>query len=143
MVVVDHALDGLEVAAVLVAAGVDVAASKPVRDAATTVGDSTPKLRAPSKEPAVLVRTEAERSKLATTAVTALVSARAVDPQHGFDTAFAWPFVASREQLLGWIEQTRAKHVFVTGACAESIAATLGARAQVLGPPQQMALFSS
>jgi len=74
---------------------------------------------------------------------TALVSARAVEPERGWTAAFAWPFVANREQLLAWIEQARAKHVFVTGACAETIVAALGTRASVLGPPQQMALFSS
>jgi hypothetical protein len=29
----------------------------------------------------------------------------------------------------------------VTGACAESIAAAVGPRARVLGPPRQMSLF--
>ncbi|MBA3454766.1 MAG: hypothetical protein H0T42_16890, partial [Deltaproteobacteria bacterium] len=55
---------------------------------------------------------------------------------------FAWPFVASRTQLLAWIEQTRAREIFVTGACADPIAQTLGARARVIGPPRQMALFA-
>jgi putative mRNA 3-end processing factor len=140
VLVVDTALDGLEVAARLVSANVEVAASKSVREAAEVIG--TPALRAPSKEPAVIVRAEADRVKVATPAA-ALVSARAVEPQQGWDAAFAWPFVANRDQLLTWIEQARAKHVFVTGACAETIVAALGARAHVLGPPQQMALFSS
>jgi len=150
VVVVDTALDGLEIAALLAAAGIAVTASKSVRDAAAIVGSSAPHggalaLRPPGKEPAVVIRAETDRQKLATTlpVQSALVSARAVDPQPGYDAAFAWPFVASRAQLLGWIEQARAKHVFVTGACAESIAVAVGARAQVLGPPQQMALFSS
>ncbi len=145
VLVVDNALDGIEVAARLVAAGVAVAASKSLRDAAAALGDSAPALRAPGKEPAVIVRAEADRLKLASTpaVVTALVSARAVETPAGWDASFPWPFVATREQLLGWIEQTRAKHVFVTGACAESIATVLGTRATVLGPPQQMALFSS
>lgn len=145
VVVVDHVLDGLEVAAALASAGVEVAASKPVRDAAAAIGDTASALRAPGKEPSVIVRAEADRLKAASSArtVTALVSARAVEPQPGWDATFAWPFVASRDQLLTWIEQTRAKQVFVTGTCAESIAGALGARGQVLGPPQQMALFSS
>lgn len=145
VLVVDSALDGLEVAARLVHADVPVAGSKSLRDAAAIVGDSAPSLRAPGKEPAVILRAESDRLKLASAAnaVTALVSARAVDSPPGWHASFPWPFVASRDQLLGWIEQSRAKHVFVTGACAESIAATVGARATVLGPPQQMALFSS
>ena len=148
VLVVDTALDGLEVAAKLAGAGLSLAASKSIRDAAVVLAESAPRvalppLRAPGKEPAVIIRAEADRVKTATTAAAALVSARAVDPQQGWDTTFAWPFVASRDQLLGWIEQSRAKQVFVTGACAESIAAVLGAKAHVLGPPQQMALFSS
>ncbi|MEO8552606.1 MAG: hypothetical protein ABI678_21665, partial [Kofleriaceae bacterium] len=58
----------------------------------------------------------------------------------GFAAGFAWPFAAGRTQLLAWIEQTRAKDVFLTGACAEAIAAALGKRARVLGPPHQMTL---
>jgi putative mRNA 3-end processing factor len=143
VLVVDTALDGLEVAARLVADGLTVAAGKSVRDAATVVGDSAPALRAPGKEPCVVVmRSDADRLKVASSQA-ALVSARAVDPQPGWDATFAWPFVADRDQLLGWIEQSRAKQVFVTGTCADTIAAAVGARAHVLGPPQQMALFSS
>jgi hypothetical protein len=144
VLVVDTALDGLEVAARLIAAGVAVTGSKSLRDAADAIGAGTPVLRAPGKDPAVLIRAEADRvTARSIQSVTALVSARAVEPQQGWDATFAWPFVASREQLLTWIEQARAKQVFVTGACAETIVAALGARAHVLGPPQQMALFSS
>jgi putative mRNA 3-end processing factor len=145
VVVVDTALDGLEVGARLAAANLTVTGSKSLRDAAAVVGDSAPAIRAPGKEPALVIRAEADRLKLPTTVPppAALVSARAVDPQPGWEATFAWPFVANREQLLAWIEQARAKHVFVTGACAETIAAAVGARAHVLGPPQQMALFSS
>ena len=143
VLVVDTALDGLEIAAQLAAANVAVAGSKSLRDAVEAIGAAVPTLRAPGKEPAVIIRAEADRMKAAAQTVTALVSARAVDPQTGWDATFAWPFVASREQLLTWIEQPRAKQVFVTGACAETIVAALGARASVLGPPQQMALFSS
>jgi hypothetical protein len=141
VLVVDSALDGIEVAAKLIAGNVAVAGSKLLRDAAEIIG--APALRAPGKDAAVTIRAEADRIKAPPQPVIALVSARAVDPQPGWDATFAWPFVASREQLLTWIEQARAKQVFVTGAAAESIVAALGARAQVLGPPQQMALFSS
>jgi putative mRNA 3-end processing factor len=143
VLVVDTALDGLEIAARLVGANVTVCGSKSLRDAAEVIGTGVPALRAPGKEPAVIIRADADRMKAPPQPVTALVSARAVEPQPGWDATFAWPFVANRDQLLTWIEQARAKYVFVTGACAESIVAALGARAHVLGPPQQMALFSS
>jgi Cft2 family RNA processing exonuclease len=145
VLVVDTPLDGLEVAAHLGAAGLQVTAAKSLRDAAAVLGATAPALRGPGKEPAVLVRSEVDRARAASSsqAVTALVSARAIDPQRGWDATFAWPFVAGRDQLLAWIEQSRAKHVFVTGSCAESIVAALGPRGHVLGPPQQMALFSS
>jgi len=96
------------------------------------------------REPAVMIRVEGERTRTADREARALVSYRAIDPAAaaGFDAAFAWPFVAGRTQLLAWIEQTRAREVFVTGAYAEAIAETLGARARVLGPPRQMALFA-
>jgi len=151
VLVVDTALDGVEVATKLVAAGLAVSASKSVRDAAVVLagaagiagGATVPALGAPGKPPSVIVRAEADRVRVVTGVPTALVSARAVEPELGWSASFAWPFVASREQLLAWIEQARAKHVFVTGACAETITAALGTRASVLGPPQQMALFSS
>ena len=60
-----------------------------------------------------------------------------------WDAMFAWPFVADREPLLQWIEQSRAKHIFLTGGNADAIADELGPRARVLGPPRQMALFGS
>ena len=60
----------------------------------------------------------------------------------GWAASFAWPFVADSDHLLAWIAQARAKDIFVTGACAETIVAALGPRARVLGPPRQMALFA-
>lgn len=142
VVVVDSASDGLEIAMRLNAEGLIVAGSRSLRDAVLRIGElvAMPPIRAPGREPCVVIRVETDRLKIAD-AVTALVSARAVMPQPTFAAAFAWPFVATRDQLLAWIEQTRAHEVFVTGACAEAIASALGARARVLGPPRQMALF--
>ncbi|HEX5060188.1 MAG TPA: hypothetical protein VFV99_12550 [Kofleriaceae bacterium] len=143
VLVVDTALDGVEVASKLVAGGIAVTATKSVRDAAGVISGA-PALAAPGKPPSVIIRAETDRVRVAAaTAANALVSVRAVEPEDGWHATFAWPFAASRDQLLGWIEQTRAKHVFVTGACAETIVAALGAKGHVLGPPQQMALFSS
>jgi putative mRNA 3-end processing factor len=145
VIVVDTVFDAFEVAGHLAGAGVPVAASKAIREAAARVRAhaSAPALRAPGKEPAPLVRLESDRVKLpdGARAITALVSHAARGEGH--DAAFAWPFVASREQLLGWIEQSRAKAIFLTGAHADAIADEIGPRARVLGPPQQMALFGS
>ena len=143
VLVVDTALDGVEVASKLVAGGIAVTATKSVRDAAGVISGA-PALAAPGKTPSVIIRAEVDRVRVAAaTAANALVSVRAVEPEAGWHATFTWPFAANRDQLLAWIEQTRAKHVFVTGACAETIVAALGAKGHVLGPPQQMALFSS
>ena len=148
VLVVDSALDGVEVGTKLARMGVPVSASKSVREACAVIANATssppgvPALPAPGKTPSAIIRAEADRVKVAN-AVTALVAARAVEPEAGWHASFAWPFVASREQLLAWIEQSKARQVFVTGPCAETIATALGAKGHVLGPPQQMALFSS
>jgi putative mRNA 3-end processing factor len=136
--VVDAPLDGLEVAAKLAEAGFAIAAGKSIRDTAARLPDYA--VRFVAKDADVIVRSERDRIK--SDAPTALVSGRAIDP-HAYVLGFAWPFAAGRAELLAWIEQTRAKDVFVTGACAESIAVALGPRARVLGPPQQMTLFEA
>ena len=144
VLVVDSALDGIEVATRLLADGLPVATSKALRDAATRIAGlaTVPTLRAPGREPAAVIRIEGERTRAIDREVRALVSYRAIDASTGFAASFAWPFVAGRTQLLAWIEQTRAREVFVTGACADVIAEALGARARVIGPPRQMALFA-
>jgi hypothetical protein len=109
-----------------------------------------PALAAPGREPRAIVWLDSDRASLAKlpgerALATALVSARAaigapaIAP--GYDAGFIWASAADRAQLLGWIEATGARDVFVTGACAESIVAALGARARVIGPPHQMSLF--
>jgi putative mRNA 3-end processing factor len=144
VLVVDNVLDGLEVAGVLAAAQLAVAGSRSLRDAVVRAGSlaQLPAIKAPGREPAPIVRVEADRIKLADGAklASALVSYRAALPT-AYEAAFPWPFVATRKQLLEWIEQSRAKDIFVTGAAADSIASALGPRARVLGPPTQMALF--
>lgn len=168
VIVVDNALDGIEVAR-QVATEIPVAGSPAVRAAAIQLAPFAPMpvIATPGKIPAVTISVVGERASLSAKAVIALVSARAIDRQgaplpmnpeswsahpsarriariemrSSYAAEFAWPFVAGREQLLAWIEQTRARRVFVTGTCAEEIVATLGAKAHVLGPPHQMALF--
>lgn len=105
-----------------------------------------PAIAAPGREPRAIVWLDADRAGLAKSlgdrpSATALVSARALAGTAGCDAGFAWASAADHAQLLGWIEATSARDVFVTGAGAEAIIAALGARAHVIGPPQQMPLF--
>jgi putative mRNA 3-end processing factor len=139
--VVESALDGLEIAAKL-GDQLPLAGSRALRDAAQRLAnlETLPELRAPGKEPRLLVRVASDRAALPAKSTSALVSGRVLDGHEGFAAGFAWPFAAGRVQLLAWIEQTRAKDIFVTGACAETIVAALGKRARVLGPPHQMTL---
>ena len=115
--------------------------------APSATATAIPTIVAPGREPRAIIWLEADRAGLARAVgergvTTALVSARAAaGDATGFDAAFAWTAAADRAQLLGWIEATGARDVFVTGACAEAIVAALGARARVIGPPQQMSLF--
>jgi hypothetical protein len=105
-----------------------------------------PTIATPGREPRAIVWLESDRAGLARAAgdhptVTALVSGRALSGAAGDDAAFVWAAAADRAQLLGWIEATGAREVFVTGACAEAIVSAIGARARIIGPPQQMSLF--
>lgn len=145
IVVVDSALDGLEVAMRLADHGLVVAGARALRDAALRVGALAmlPPIRAPGREPCVVIRVDGERVRVAEPIATALVSIRALEARaaSAYAASFAWPFAADRAQLLAWIDQTSAREIYVTGACAEAIAAALGPRARTIGPPHQMALF--
>ena len=147
---VDSVLDAIEVAARIVASGLTVAGTRSVRETITRLGElsALPAVKSIGREPTIVVALDGEKAKLppGQVARTALVSGRALDlhrQRPGFDAAFAWPFVAGRTQLLSWIEQSKARDVFVTGEAAEAIVAAVGPRARVLGPPRQMALFGS
>ena len=114
--------------------------------AAPDPGSGIPAISAPGREPRAIVWLDADRAGLARSLgdrrfATALVSARAVDGVAGYDAGFGWAAAADRAQLLGWIEATGAREVFVTGACAEAIAGAVGPRARIIGPPHQMPLF--
>jgi putative mRNA 3-end processing factor len=105
-----------------------------------------PVITAPGREPRAIVWLDTDHAGLVRSLgdrpyATALVSARALDGTTGYDAGFAWAAAADRAQLLGWIEATTARDVFVTGACAESIVTALGGRARIIGPPHQMPLF--
>ncbi len=152
---VDGILDALEVAKALHERGILVSAHRAIRDAATRA--KLPALATVGKEPRAVIWLDTDHAGLAkamrdasakqvppatTSFATALVSGRAIEGADGYDTAFAWATAADRAQLLGWIEAANAREVFVTGPCADAIARTLGPRARVIGPPQQMALFA-
>ena len=114
--------------------------------AAPDPGSGIPAISAPGREPRAIVWLDADRAGLARslgdrTFATALISARAVGGVAGYDAGFGWAAAADRAQLLGWIEATGAREVFVTGACAEAIAGAVGPRARIIGPPHQMPLF--
>jgi hypothetical protein len=146
---VDSALDGLEVALRLAGAGMPVAAGRAIRAAAARMGGAAPvQLAAPGKVPRAVVWLDADHAGVLKALAgkrfaTALASGRALDSATGYDAAFVWAHAADRAQLLAWIESAGARDVFVTGACADAIALALGARARVIGPPRQMALFGS
>ena len=123
VLVVDHVVDGIEILTWLRSLGIEVAATRPLREASTAVG-----LAEPAAKGSVLVRLEGDRMKPPAGAAVQRITAR------------TWPFVASDRELLAWIEQTRAKQVFVTGAGAERIVGAIGIRAKRLGPPTQMSL---
>jgi len=121
------------------------------RGLAPDPGGGVPVIAAPGREPRAIVWLDADRAGLARSLAagaagerapaTALVSARARTGAADHDAAFVWAAAADRAQLLGWIEATGARDIYVTGACAESIVAALGDRARVIGPPHQMVLF--
>ena len=113
---------------------------------ALVAGSGIPALVAPGREPRAIIWLDADRAGLLKAVgdrpfATALVSGRALHGHAGYDAGFVWASAADRAQLLGWIEATGARDVFVTGACAEAIGAAVGGRARVIGPPQQMSLF--
>jgi len=126
-----------------VAIGRTIATRPPI---APDPGSGIPAIPAPGREPRAIVWLDADHAGLARGLgdrpfATALVSARAIAGTAGCDAGFAWAAAADHSQLLGWIEATSAREVFVTGACAEAIATAIGGRARVVGPPHQMLLF--
>lgn len=143
VLLVDDALAGVEIATQLRSEGVAVAAARPIRDLARRADSA---IAAPGKEPRAIVWLDSDHAGLRRAVgdrafATARVSGTVVDGVQDTDAVFAWASAAGRDELLAWIEATSAREVFVTGACAEAIVATVGARARVLGPPHQMTLF--
>ena len=145
----DTAVDGLEIAIELAARGIEIAAARPIRDAALRVNGRAqlPPISTPGNPPRAVVWLDSDHGGLSKALAgkrfsTALVSGRAIEGATGYDAGFAWANAADRKQLLAWIDSAGAREVFVTGPCADAIVDALGGRARVVGPPRQMALFA-
>lgn len=105
-----------------------------------------PVIASPGREPRATIWLDADRGGLLRSLggrpfATALISGRALAATADYDAGFVWASAADRAQLLGWIEATAARDIFVTGTCADAIVAALGGRARIIGPPHQMPLF--
>lgn len=141
----DSALDGLEIATELATRGIQLSAGRQIRELANRAKITN--ITTPGKEPRVVVWLDSDHAGLAKTLAgkrfsTALASGHAIDGSDGYDTSFLWASAADRKALLAWIASANAREVFVTGPCADAIAAAVGPRARVVGPPRQMALFA-
>lgn len=154
-VLVSNPLRGVAVAERLAAAGLVVAGHRQIVEAAhrlTAAGLPGPAVSRSVARADVLVWLVTERARMAAAlgarpARTILASGLACERDRvralGVDAAVAWSGAADREGLVRFIERSGAAAVAVTGPCAAAIAAAVGPRARVLGPPQQMALFAS
>ena len=155
VLLVTSAAKGLDVAARLVADGIEPAAHRAIALASQRLRAANlpaPSVRKPAPRPGPLLWPLAERQRLdavlgATPRRVALVSGRAIEPAAvraaGADTAIVWSNTADRAELLAYIQGSGARRVYLTGPCADAVAAELGDRARVLGPPQQMPLFAA
>jgi putative mRNA 3-end processing factor len=149
---------GLDVAAELAAAGIEVVAHRAVHHAAQRLRAAglLPELAIrrppgtgarPGRALVWLVRDRLRLDAAAPPAARAiaLASGLATEPgvvaALGVDAAFAWSNAADRDGLLSLVRASGAREVFVTGPCAPELVRALGERARVLGPPRQMALF--
>lgn len=155
LLLVSTDLKALDLAAVLARAGIECSAAPALRQLtkrARVVTPAVPELRAIRGErPMVVIATVEQRTRMEFELshqpfATAWISGDAFDAAAvaaaRVDRGFAWSSCADRNQLLAWIEATSAREIYVTGRHAGAIAAHLGPRASVLGPPVQMRLFT-
>jgi hypothetical protein len=170
VIAVDNPLDAIEIAAHIASADIRVTGSSALRElarraaalppppdrAASSKGTSRssakrphdevpelviPTIRAVGREPSAMIVVNGDRVTPPPKAVHALASPRALESRAGDAVRFAWPFCADADELIEWIEQSRARSIYLTGAYADAVAELIGPRARVLGPPRQMALF--
>ncbi len=154
VVLVTSALEGLDVAAALTAAGVTCAGHRAMVEAARRVASAGVDLsikRTVARGRALLWPV-AERARLGATlggarARVALASGLAVEKdvvrELGVDAAIPWSAAADRDALLAYVARSGAADVAITGAYADEIAAAIGPHARRLGPPRQMPLFAA
>ncbi len=154
VVLVTSTHKGLDVAARLVAAGLQVSAHRSIHHAARRLiaaGLAVPPLRRAHVGGALVWPVRARAGLAATLGAarhrTILASGLATEPDTvaalGVDAAYAWSNCADRDQLAQLIASTGATRIYLTGRCADDVAGWLGARARVLAPPRQMDLFAA
>lgn len=155
VVLVDGVLDGLELAALLDGHGLQVAGHRAIVDGARRLTEArlaAPPLRRAVARGRVLVWPVAERARLpaalrglptATILASGLASEPGAAAAVGAELAIAWTLAGDRPALLSWIASSTATEVVLVGAGAEPLAAAIGRRARVLGPPRQMPLFAA
>ena len=155
VVLVDDALAGLELAALLHEHGVAVAGHRTIVEYARRLTEASldaPPLRRAIARHRVLVWPLADRARLPAalrglSAITLLASGLATEPgaaaATGADLAVAWSLAGDRDAVAELIGSSHATEVVLVGAGAEPLAAATGRRARVLGPPRQMALFAA
>ena len=151
VLLVTSASKGLDVAARLVAAGLEVSAHRSIHHAArrlAAAGIPVPALRR-ARPGGVVLWPVRERARLTGLAAArrrvVLVSGLATEPAAvaalDVDAAYPWSNAADRAGLLALIASTGASRVYLTGRGADDAAAALGPHARALGAPRQMALF--
>lgn len=154
LVLVSTELRALELSILFARAGLEVAAPPALRNLARRARLALPEVPELSHltrgKPQLVLATPELRASVvsrlgAVPLSTAWVSGEAADPgacaRAQVDRGFAWSACADRAQLLAWIEATCAREIYLTGRHAAELAAHLGPRASVLGPPTQMPLF--
>lgn len=151
VLLVTSASKGLDVAARLTAAGLEVSAHRSIHHAArrlAAAGIAAPVLRRARPDGVVLWPLR-DRTRLdmlgATRRRVLLVSGLATEPDAvatlRVDAAYPWSNAADRAGLLALIASTGATRVYLTGRGADEAARALGSHARALAAPRQMALF--
>jgi putative mRNA 3-end processing factor len=155
VVLVDDAIGGLELAALLHAHGVAVAGHRAIVDGARRLAEAgleAPPLRRAIARGRALVWPLADVARLPAAlrglrAHRLLASGLACEPGFaasvGADVGVAWSLAGDRDAALGLVGSARATEVVLLGDGAAPLAAAIGPRARVLGPPRQMPLFAA
>jgi len=150
---VTSASKGLDVAARLIAEGLEVRAHRSIHHAARRLAAANiavPGVGRAGGPKGALVWPVRERARLATVLDgvrhrVILVSGLATEPDAvaalGVDAAYAWSNAADRAALRTLATSTGAERVYLTGRSADAAAEAIGAHARVLAPPRQMRLF--